>query len=70
MFIVYVKRHVERMIETIGRKAYQNRKVCRVEITLLYKLIEQLLPVLREPEKFGIRKCNTKKTDDIKYDSN
>ena len=61
----HVERHVERMIETIGREAYQKRKACRVEITLLYKLIEQILPVLREPEKHGIKKLNDKIVADV-----
>lgn len=48
--------HINKMNETIGKRAYQRRKACKVEITLLYKLFEQLMPTLMEPEKNGIPK--------------
>ena len=64
-FYVYVKLHIDKMIDTIGKKSYQNRKACRVEITLFYKLFEQLIPILKDPDKHGIRKENEKVKDAV-----
>ena len=55
-FQVYVESHITKMFDVIGKKAYLNRKSCRVEITLFYKLFEQLMPIIMEPEKNGIHK--------------
>lgn len=55
-FQVYVESHITKMFDVIGKKAYLNRKSCRVEITLFYKLFEQLMPIIMEPEKNGIHR--------------
>lgn len=59
-FFMYVHSHIEKMIDTIGKKSYQNRKACRVEITLFYKMFEQMIPIVKNPDKYGIRKENRK----------
>ena len=55
-YIVGIEMHMERMIKTLGKTAYMRRKVCQVEITLLYKILKVITPMVKNPEKYGVVK--------------
>lgn len=53
-----IKMHIETMEYVIGKQNYRRRKDCRVEMTLFYKLLEKIEPIISKPEKYGIVKWN------------
>ncbi|MBR1433287.1 hypothetical protein [Ruminococcus sp.] len=57
-YIVHIEMHMNKMFETIGRDVYLKRKIYRVEMTLFYKLLEEITPILENPEKYNVMRSN------------
>ena len=59
-YYVRIKLHLKTMEKTMGKQSYRRRKDCRVEMTLLNKLLDKMEPIVSNPEKNGIIKFNKK----------
>lgn len=54
IYVGYIKSHIDCMEKSIGKHEYRNGKFGKVELTLFYKLMEVIEPIVKEPQKYGI----------------
>ena len=54
-YYVRIKLHLKTMEKTMGKQSYRRRKDCRVEMTLLNKLLDKMEPIVSNPEKNGMK---------------
>ncbi len=52
----YIKSHIEKMEMSLGKRSYQRRMDCRVELALFSKILNQIEPIAKDPGKYGVAK--------------